>query len=239
MMYVGMAEALSVPACSCRLMVPVRPLIAFLLLLAAPATAAAAPLLDPLKPCYVAVRTTPDAYTTESMVIGGHGFTPSSAVDVSIDGEPVMGLYADAAGALAGQLVPAPIITDGERPFSVTATERDSPYNLVTAASKVSALTVKVRPKRAAPSRRVRFHGRGFTTGGGIYAHYLRRNKLRKTVRLARTTEGDCGTFSVRRPQFPFRPRQGVWRVQVDQRKRLLDEGPLVNLTIDVRRRPL
>jgi hypothetical protein len=221
-------------------MTVLRPALAALVVLAAPATAGAAPVLDPLKPCYVAVQTTMDTYSTESMLIGGHGFSPDSTVDVSVDGEMVLaGQRVDSAGVLPGQLASAPIITDGERPFSVTLTERGAPYNLVTSSSKVSALTVKVRPKRAAPSHRVRFRGRGFTSTGAIYAHYLRRGKLRRTVRLAKAPKGDCGTFSVRRPQFPFRPRQGVWRVQVDQRHRLTDEGPLVNLRIDVRRRPL
>jgi hypothetical protein len=216
-----------------------RPAVAALAVLAAPATAGAAPVLDPLKACYVAVQTTMDTYTTESMLIGGHGFTPSSSVDVTVDGEMVLpGQRVDSEGVLPGRLVSAPIITDGERPFSVTLTERGKPYNLVTSSSKVSALVVKVKPKRAQPSRTVRFRGRGFTGQGAIYAHYLRHGKLRKTVRMAAAPQGDCGTFSVHRPQFPFRPRQGVWRVQLDQRRKLSGEGPLVNLTIDVRRRP-
>jgi hypothetical protein len=42
----------------------------------------------------------------------------------------------------------------------------------------------------------------------------------------------------VKARQFPFRPHRGVWLVQVDQHRKLSDRGPLVQLTVDVRRRP-
>jgi hypothetical protein len=102
----------------------------------------------------------------------------------------------------------------------------------------VTALSVKVRPRRARPSQRVRFRGRGFTDLGAIYAHYIRRGKLLKTVRLATASSGACGTFTARRRQFPFRPELGTYLVQIDQHHRLTDDGPLFKLTIDVRRRP-
>ena len=30
---------------------------------------------------------------------------------------------------------------------------------------------------------------------------------------------GPCGTFSVKRRQFPFRPRTGRWLLQIDQQR--------------------
>jgi hypothetical protein len=104
--------------------------------------------------------------------------------------------------------------------------------------ARVSALSVKLRPQRARPSQRVRFSGRGFTDRGGVFAHYLRRGRLIRTVRLAKGASGSCGTFSVHRRQFPFRAHQGTYLLQIDQHRRLTDDGPLVKLTIDVRRRP-
>lgn len=206
--------------------------------LAAAAPASALPTLEPLKRCYVTVQSNPGTFTTESVVVGGSGFTPNAPVDLSVDGDVVFTTVADSAGLLSTHAFPTPAIRSGERSITVTALEPDRPYQFVSLESKVTALVVHVRPKRARPAQRVRFRGRGFTDSGPIYAHYLRRGKLRRTVRLARAGSGACGAFSVRRPQFPFRPRQGVWRVQIDQHSRLGDDGPLIVLAIDVRRRP-
>ena len=65
----------------------------------------------------------------------------------------------------------------------------------------------------------MRFRGRGFTDlTRPVYAHYVFAGKSQKTVRLGMPT-GDCGLFSVRRKQFPFKksPRVGVWTIQFDQ----------------------
>jgi hypothetical protein len=80
----------------------------------------------------------------------------------------------------------------------------------------VTALTVAVNPKQAAPTRMVRFRGRGFLDSGPVYAHYVYRGRLRETVRMGRPT-GACGEFSARRRQIPVRPRTGTWLVQFDQ----------------------
>jgi len=205
----------------------------------AAAPAAAVPVLDPLKLCYVSIRTAPKTFETETVRVGGSGFTPHALVDVSVDGTvAAAGVPVDATGVLAPGAVKAPAVRRGQRAFTITATERDDASQTVSLQANVTELAVRVRPRRARPAQRVRFRGRGFTDRGGIYAHYLRRGRLRRTVRLARAASGPCGTFSVRRRQFPFRPRQGTWRVQIDQHRRLTDDGPLVTLSIDVRRRP-
>ena len=82
---------------------------------------------------------------------------------------------------------------------------------------------MNIRPKRARPSQRISFKGRGFTAEQPVYAHYTLGGKQVKRVRLARRT-GDCGTWSVRRPQFPMKdPAQGTWFVQFDQSKKYVD----------------
>lgn len=216
-----------------------RFLITLAAVLATPASAAAAPVLTPLKLCYVSVQTSPLTFETETMRIGGYGFTPYSIVDVTVDGEVIVsGIQIGDNGQLPVGNLPAPVIALGERPFSVTAAERDDPEQTVTLGALVSELAVRVKPRQARPTQKVTFRGRGFTGPGAIYAHYSRKGKLRRTVKLADAPSGPCGTFVARAPQFPFRPQRGTWRVQIDQQRELSDEGPLIQLSIDVRRRP-
>ena len=202
------------------------------------ASASAAPTLTPLKPCYVTVQTSSESYEAEPLMVGGSGFTPGAVVTVTVDGEVrTSELVADADGTLPTTFTDSPFALEREKWFRVTATERDNPEQTVSAGALASPLEVRVRPRRAAPSDRVRFRGRGFTEPRGVYAHYLRKGRLRRTVRLAKATAGACGAFDVRRRQFPFKPQEGVWRVQIDQHRKLTGAGPLINLTIDVRRR--
>lgn len=204
-------------------------------LLAAPAGAGAAT-LAPLKRCYVTVA--PEAAQREAVDVAGTGFTPNAVVDVAVDGRVERTVQADPAGALPAVILQAPYQRRGQRPFSVTATERGNPANSASATSLVTALALQLRPRRARPDRRIRFRGRGFTGPGRVWAHYLYGGKVRKTVRLARRP-GVCGTFSVRRRQIPVRRvRTGSWTLQVDQR-RAYDPSPAsvwVRLTIRVQR---
>ena len=106
----------------------------------------------------------------------------------------------------------------GERPFTLEVRVRRG--QLLAAQSRVTNLAVTVRLRRAPPSRRVRFRGRGFMQTGPVYAHYLYGRKLQKTVRLAAGSNSPCGTFSVKRRQIPVEnARTGSWMVQIDQKK--------------------
>ena len=182
--------------------------------LAAPA--AAAPTMQPLKPCYVSAGEANDR--RERMQIAGTGFTPNALVDVLIDGVAVASGTADPLGELAAS-VSAPYQDAGERAFTLSVVERENPAQVASAPSRVTALAMTLRPRQARPSKRVRFRGRGFTGQGPVYAHYVFAGRVRKTVRLGRP-EGACGTFAVRRRQIPLRrPRTGAWTLQVDQRR--------------------
>jgi hypothetical protein len=56
-----------------------------------------------------------------------------------------------------------------------------------------------------------------------VYAHYVDKKKLRKTVRLAGKTS-DCGAWQARRPQIPVADaKPGTWTVQFDQSKKYRD----------------
>ena len=119
--------------------------------------------------------------------------------------------------------------------FTLRVAERDRPENSVTLTSRVTRLMVTQSPARAATRERVRFHGRGFTEPGPIYAHYVFAGKARRTVRLGMPT-GECGRFSVKRRQFPFKtsPRPGVWTIQFDQVK-AYDPKAAVRFSLTVR----
>ena len=165
------------------------------------------------------------------------GFTPNALIDVAVDGQPVSGpagsQVAGPDGTLQGS-VPAPFHARGQRRFTVTLTEQGTPANSVTASSRITALAVTVKPRVAAPTRRVRFRGRGFTGRGAVYAHYVFGGRLRRTVRMGRP-KGACGTFAARRRQIPVTPRRGTWTVQFDQLRRYTEPPRSIFVQLQIR----
>jgi hypothetical protein len=204
--------------------------------LLAPAATARAATLAPLKPCYVSA----DIADREQIGIDAQGFTPNGAATVAIDGAVIWSdRQVDPLGALTGT-VPAPFEAKGQRPFSLAIADNTDPAIAVSAQSLVTALDVRVTPSDARPSSRVRFRGRGFTGGPAVYGHYLRKGRLRKTVRLA-SASGPCGTFDVRKRQLPLsHPHTGRWVLQIDQEPvwRAQPQSVQVSLVIDVMRGP-
>jgi hypothetical protein len=207
----------------------------------AAATAAAQPTIDALKPCYVAAA----PGQTQPVAISAHGFLPYAAIDVYVDNQP-LALAAGTAQPQADNLgnvtgsVPAPFIGFGARQFTLTLTAHDDPAATVTATSRVTALSVAQSPPQARTRARVRFHGRGFTEPGAVYAHYLYDSRSYKTVRVAQP-HGACGAFSRRMRQFPFRhsPRVGTWTIQFDQQPHYgLAVAVSARLTVTVDRAP-
>jgi hypothetical protein len=196
-------------------------------LLALPAVASADPpptFMQDLKKCYVSASPT----QTEQIQIQVKNFMPKALVDIYIDNvrvQPPPGTdppQADAAGVLTGA-VNAPFIASGQRFFTLRLDEETRDPNVepptVSWTTKVTALSVTTSPSRPrTTSTRVRFRGRGFTNPLlPVYAHYVFKDKVRQTVRIAKPF-GDCGQFSVRRRQFPFKhPHVGPWIVQFDQ----------------------
>ena len=178
--------------------------------------------LTPLKPCYVtSTDEVSNEIRREPVEFGGSGFTPGGLVDLAFDGKPQRTVQADAAGNLPAQVLDAPYRRKGQRPFTLTATDRSNLANTVQAVSNVTAFDVSIRPSTAAPSDRVRFRGRGFTQPGTVYAHYLYHGRVRKTVTLKKRPVPPCGTFSVKKRQIPVRrPQLGQWLLQIDQERR-------------------
>jgi hypothetical protein len=202
-------------------------------LAAAPAQAAT---LDPLRPCYRSV----DEATREAVHVQAAGFTPGAPVNVSIDGVVVQrDVVALPDGSVTGD-VSAPYQRRGVRRFALTVTERDRPGNTATAASRVTAVAMRLVPSDAKPSLRVQFLGRGFLDGAAVYGHYLRHDRLRKTVLLGHP-EGPCGRLRAKRRQIPVRrPETGRWTLQVDNEPQYVPQPPgvFVRLAITVMRAP-
>ena len=212
-----------------------RPILLGAALAAAAPQAAQAAELAPLSPCYRSV----DFDTREAMTVRGTGFTPGELVDAAIDGVVVDTATALPNGEVQGQ-VTAPYQERGERPFTLTLTEVDQPANKASAASRVTALAFRLKPRKKAPSQRVRFIGRGFTDSAFVYAHYVRKGKLRKTVLLG-AAQGPCGRIDVRRRQIPIdRPATGRWTLQVDNQQRFSTQpvSVFVRWAINVQRTP-
>jgi hypothetical protein len=180
-------------------------------LLAAPAAAAT---VEDLKPCYVSAGEAEDE--REQIVIRGIDFTLESTVDVLFDGV----LMGSAPTGSIGEFeirFPAPFQRKGERRVVVSVRDAVTQVDKVT---RVTNLAMRVSPREATPSRRVRISGRGFTQAAPVFAHYVFGGREQKTVRLARRSTAPCGTFSVKRRLLPIvNARNGRWIMQVDQKR--------------------
>jgi hypothetical protein len=214
-----------------------RAMLAILVVLAAAAPASAQsppPELFPLHACYRSAGEN----ARETVGIVSNGFTPGAEVSVTVGGTTLPdNAVADENGQVLGSVF-APFQANGVRPFSITLTEVQLPEKTVTRQSMVAALTVRLKPRTARPSSRVRFLGRGFTDGPAIYGHYVRAGKVRKTVAFG-APQGPCGRLDVVRRQIPVRhPATGRWTLQIDN-QRSYSEKPataFVRLGITVRR---
>jgi hypothetical protein len=198
--------------------------------------AADAAVLEPINACYRSL----DVETRESVPVRASGFTPGERVNVYVDGVLVR---QDVVVLTDGQIsggVDAPYVASGERPFTLTVTEVEQPSNTASATSRVTALSARLKPQRAKPHQRVRFIGSGFTDGTDVFAHYVRKGKLRKTVRLG-AAQGPCGRIDVLRRQIPIkRPALGRWIVQLDNQRAYSTEpnGVFMQLRINVTKGP-
>jgi hypothetical protein len=193
--------------------------------------AAQAAYLAPLDPCYRSV----DSDTREMVPVRASGFTPGEHVNVYVDG---MLAQQDVVVLTDGQItgfVSAPYVPSGERDFTLTVTEVEQPSNTASVTSRVTALSLRLKPSRARPNRRVRIIGSGFIDGTDVYAHYVRKRKLRKTVRLG-PPQGPCGRIDVKRRQIPLRrPALGRWTLQVDNQKAYSPRPDSVFMTLSIR----
>ncbi|MDA0168799.1 hypothetical protein OJ998_06840 [Solirubrobacter taibaiensis] len=202
---------------------------------AAPAQAAPE-LTSPLKPCYLVANQD----QREPIPITATGFTPFSKVGVYLDDILQFETQVLVGGDITGGIV-APFQEEGTGPFTLRLSETNMPTNVITRTTLVTRLAVEQSPRRASTAQRVRFKGRGFMEPGlPVYAHYVFAGKVRESVRLG-VPKGPCGTFSIKRPQFPFEksPRRGKWTIQFDQLPHYNPKAPVrVPMTIRVQTTP-
>jgi hypothetical protein len=202
----------------CGVLREVRVLAATIVLLAALAAPAQAVVtMSPLKPCYVSDGDLPTQ--RERILVHATGFSPLAALTLQIDGATVATGISDAFG-VANASVPAPFEGRDEHDFTLVIFENQNFRNNALATSRVTNLAVTLRPRRARPSRRVRFNGRGFTADAPVYGHYVFGGKVRRTVRFVDRPVMPCGVFHARGKQIPVRkPHVGTWTLQVDQQR--------------------
>lgn len=186
--------------------------VALAALAASPATALGAE-LTVSQPCFL---------EAQPMLVAGSGFAPGSRIEVKI-GDSSRGFpTADPQGRFSGSIPPPPVTSRrrDQQGFTVTATDTGNPAITASTTFQVTRFGLRVTPRRARATSRVRFSASGFRIGRTVYAHYLLRGRLRATVSLGRS-RGPCGTTSKRMGLVPLRnPPIGVYDVRIDSRRR-------------------
>ncbi len=176
------------------------------LLAAAPAEAATIAVTGS-KSCYRAL---------DELTLTGTGFTPNAPVTITLDGESLGSLSADAAGNLSSPITIGSL--DGIKLRAVVATDTVNPANAATTVFLGSALAVRVRPRNGAVGRKLRIRATGFTTGRRLYAHVVRK-RYRRNVFVGKL-RGPCRTGKARRRIVPASLPAGVYTVQFDTRRK-------------------
>ena len=163
---------------------------------------------DPAKGCY---------RDREPVNLLGGGFTPNGTVTIARNGEPLSPtLKVDSAGSFLGQLQLAQ--GSGQSRRTYTATDSANPMLVAETALTVSAIEVKVRPDTGKPGKVLRISARGFTDGTTLYAHIVRKKRLR-TVRIGRL-KGRCAKVVARKRLFAANAPLGTYRVQFDTKRK-------------------
>lgn len=101
---------------------------------------------------------------------------------------------------------------------------------------RLDAPFVRMSPKRAKPTSRIRYRLSGFARSGPIYVHVVRGSKRVRRVTLGKP-KTRCGELVKRIEQLPLRrPRKGTYVVQFDQyRKYVKKRKASVRRTVRVR----
>jgi hypothetical protein len=200
-------------------------------LLSTAAVAHAAPSVSVEKPCYS---------EGQEMVLSGQGFDPSSelSLDLTLTTQQ-SGAHrtetfpesSDASGVFDASFTTPSLMADQDDTEQIDITVSDAQHHAASASSKLSIIDAYVAPwesHKANPRKKATFEGWGFGTVGGkkLYAHYVRKGKLRKTVAVG-TLTGPCGNISKRMRQFPFRPvKAGTYRIDLDATKKWPNNSP-------------
>jgi hypothetical protein len=168
------------------------------------------PALDASYPCYS---------SGESVLLSGSGFTPEGHVTLSVSGQQLTTLDADADGGFTMR-VQMPGALFGTTRMRFTATDRALPGLSDDATVQIADTDVVVTPEIGAPSELRRIRAWGFFGAATVYAHVKRRGAERaRNIRLG-APRGACGRLDVQRHLFPDSPRPGAYTLQFDTLRR-------------------
>jgi hypothetical protein len=216
------------------------------LLLAVPAAAAAAPTVGVDRPCYSA---------GQPIRVAGQGFSPNGALSVHLDFFGQVNTHADLSGGANQQgvytdLVAAPQVTspaDLREQVTLTATDPQlgpagAPESTAQTNFLLSRALISIPAWKGTfrPSGKSRVEARGFVGGSTskLYAHYLQKKKLRKTVEVGKLT-GPCGDLSKRMRNVPFAAPAGTYSVRFDTARHYPNRSIGATLKFRIRRQRL
>jgi hypothetical protein len=143
------------------------------------------------------------------------GFRAGATIDAVVDGQPMVNLLPDGAGAASAPFTPLASPAAGDVPETLSATDAaTAPPLSAQVTYRVTATDVRMTPARARLSTVVTWRLRGFGAGAA-YLHVARRNAAGRTVTIRAiklgTLAGPCGSLSARTKQLPIpRPRAGT-----------------------------
>jgi len=141
----------------------------------------------------------------DRMTFSGTGYTPSGAIQLTLDSQSThrtatFDTQADANGAIGdyvSTLDPDGYLQDDEFSAAMAITAKDPEQHTGSTTVTLSRFGVALsQPNGAAPraGKRLRIHAAGFTNARGktLYLHYRRGGRTVKSVKLG-TLTGDCG----------------------------------------------
>jgi hypothetical protein len=176
-------------------------------LVALPATAGAATLrLN--RTCY---------RTNQTVQVAGNGYTPSSKVNLTLDGGAFGSLPTNANGVFGGVFRAPPPLPEPTSVKTVTLTATDQTDATLTATKTFQIVHTNVTVTPAVvTSGKVTYSALGFTSGSRLYIHYLLKGKLVTTKKLGKLT-GPCSSLQKKVRMFMFRPvKPGNYTLRFD-----------------------
>jgi hypothetical protein len=173
---------------------------ALLLALSAAPTAASAATVAPASACTRYVDTRPPVPT---LGVRTSGWAPGAPLTFKVGGKVVGTATADATGAFATatpQFVPPAPAGNFQ---TTTLTAEDGSGAVASVGMNLVRLTIDV-PRKAAPSKRVKYKIFGFRPGAKLYLFIRRGGKVRGRFLLGRP-RGECGRLTKRLRYMPLK----------------------------------
>jgi hypothetical protein len=203
-----------------------------LISIAAPTSAVAAPAVAPATQCIRYVATAPPAATLGVVTSGWAANTP---LTFALKGKPVGSGTTDGTGAFStGQQPFTPPAPKGNLQ-TVALTARDAAGTAATTQVKLARLIVTV-PKKARPSKVVKYRAFGFAPRKRLYLFVRHDGKTKKRILLGRT-KGDCGVLTRKLRYMPLKSySSGLYEFWFSHSKRYSKATRIYRYTIQISR---